>query len=309
MDRKVKVAQYGCGKMSLFLMRYVLEHGAELVAAFDMDPAVIGKDVGEHLGKEPMGLKISDAKEADAILKEKKPDVCVIATRSTMAELKEAFSVCAVNGVNAISTCEEALKIAERYHLTVTEQMRTLLSTETPKSLDNVETHITGSVRQLCIAAEEACKSLGYEPVVLTASLSCTARDAGVFLANISQYHADTTKSLAFIAGGETVVHLTGKGLGGRNQELALSAAPGIAGVKDAAVFSLGSDGTDGPTDAAGGYVDSATAAALKGQGIDPFAVLADNDSYHALEKCEGLIKTGATGTNVNDISVLLIKR
>lgn len=109
MDRKVKVAQYGCGKMSLFLMRYVLEHGAELVAAFDMDPAVIGKDVGEHLGKEPMGLKISDAKEADAILKEKKPDVCVIATRSTMAELKEAFSVCAVNGVNAISTCEEAL--------------------------------------------------------------------------------------------------------------------------------------------------------------------------------------------------------
>ena len=105
------------------------------------------------------------------------------------------------------------------------------------------------------------------------------------------------------------MVHLTGKGLGGRNQELALSAAPGIAGVKDAAVFSLGSDGTDGPTDAAGGYVDSATAAALKGQGVDPFAVLADNDSYHALEKCEGLIKTGATGTNVNDISVLLIKR
>ncbi len=207
------------------------------------------------------------------------------------------------------STCEEALKIADRYHLTVTEQMRTLLSTETPKSLDNVETHITGSVRQLCMAAEEACKRLGYEPVVLTASLSCTARDAGVFLANIAQYHADTTKSLAFIAGGETVVHLTGKGLGGRNQELALAAAPGIAGVKDAAVFSLGSDGTDGPTDAAGGYVDSATAAALKGQGIDPFAVLADNDSYHALEKCEGLIKTGATGTNVNDISVLLIKR
>ncbi len=207
------------------------------------------------------------------------------------------------------STCEEALKVADRYHLTLTGQMKELLATETPKSLDNVETHITGSVRQLCIAAEEVCRDLGYEPVVLTASLSCTARDAGVFLANIAQYHADTDKSLAFIAGGETVVHLTGKGLGGRNQELALAAAPGIAAVKDAAVFSLGSDGTDGPTDAAGGYVDSGTLAALKEQGIDPFAVLADNDSYHALEKCGGLIKTGATGTNVNDISVLLIKR
>ena len=146
-------------------------------------------------------------------------------------------------------------------------------------------------------------------PALLTASLSCTARDAGVFLANIAQYHADTDRSLAFIAGGETVVHLTGKGLGGRNQELALAAAPGLAAVRDAAVFSLGSDGTDGPTDAAGGYVDSGTLATLKAQGIDPFAVLADNDSYHALEKCGGLIKTGATGTNVNDISVLLIKR
>lgn len=109
MERKVKVAQYGCGKMSLYLMRYVLENGAELVAAFDLNPAVIGKDIGTHLGMSEMGIKISNAADADAILKETKPDVCVIATRSTMAELQEAFSVCARNGVNAISTCEEAL--------------------------------------------------------------------------------------------------------------------------------------------------------------------------------------------------------
>lgn len=205
------------------------------------------------------------------------------------------------------STCEEALKIADRYHLTLTGQMKELLATETPKSLDNVETHITGSVRQLCIAAEEVCRDLGYEPVVLTASLSCTARDAGVFLANIAQYHADTDKSLAFIAGGETVVHLTGKGLGGRNQELALAAAPGIAAVKDAAVFSLGSDGTDGPTDAAGGYADGDTFTALKAAGLDVHQVLADNDAYHALEAVGGLIKTGPTGTNVNDIAVGLL--
>ena len=109
MERKVKVAQYGCGKMSAFLMRYVIEKGGELVAAFDMNPAVIGKDVGEIIGIAPVGVKISNAADADTVIKSLKPDVCIIATRSTMAELKEAFTICAKNGVNAISTCEEAL--------------------------------------------------------------------------------------------------------------------------------------------------------------------------------------------------------
>lgn len=206
------------------------------------------------------------------------------------------------------STEEQARAVAEKYGLTLTEEMRALLAVETPKTLDNVETHITGSVRQLCLAAQEECTALGYESVVLTASLSCTAREAGVFLANIAQYHHGSGKKLAFLAGGETVVQLTGHGLGGRNQELALAAAPGIAGLSGAAVFSLGSDGTDGPTDAAGGYVDGSTAQTLREQGVDIFAVLRDNDSYHALEKTGGLIKTGPTGTNVNDIAALLLE-
>lgn len=206
------------------------------------------------------------------------------------------------------STEEQARAVAEKYGLTLTEEMRALLAVETPKSLDNVETHITGSVRQLCLAAQEECRALGYTPVVLTASLSCTAREAGAFLANIAQYHHGGGRKLAFLAGGETVVQLTGGGLGGRNQELALAAAPGIAGLSGAAVFSLGSDGTDGPTDAAGGYVDGSTAQALGEQGVDIFAVLKDNDSYHALEKTGGLIKTGPTGTNVNDIAAVLIE-
>lgn len=205
------------------------------------------------------------------------------------------------------STEAQARAVAEKYKLTLTEEMRALLAVETPKSLDNVETHITGSVRQLCAAGAEACRRLGYEPTVLTASLSCVAREAGTMLANMVQYHAGSGKKLAFLAGGETVVHLTGHGLGGRNQELALAAAPGIAGLK-AAVFSLGSDGTDGPTDAAGGYVDGTTAQRLQDQGVDIFAVLQDNDAYHALQKCDGLIMTGPTGTNVNDVSVLLIE-
>lgn len=109
MKRKVKVAQYGCGKMSKYLMRYVMEKGAELVAAFDMNPKVIGEDISTLVGCGPVGVAISSAADADSILKETKPDVCIIATRSTMEELKEAFSVCAQNGVNAISTCEESL--------------------------------------------------------------------------------------------------------------------------------------------------------------------------------------------------------
>ncbi len=203
------------------------------------------------------------------------------------------------------STTEDALRIVQKYHLTLTDTMQQLLLAETPKTLDNVETHITGSVRQLCVAAEKACRELGYETVILTDRLCCTARDAGVFLANIARYHDDGRK-IAFLAGGETVVHLTGHGLGGRNQELALAAAEGISGM-DACVFSLGSDGTDGPTDAAGGYVDGNTYNVLKSQGILISDVLQDNDAYHALKKCDSLIITGATGTNVNDISVLLI--
>ncbi|MEG1874101.1 MAG: glycerate kinase [Angelakisella sp.] len=207
------------------------------------------------------------------------------------------------------STCTQALEVVKKYRLELPDQALALLYQETPKVLDNVETAVTGSVRQLCRAAEECCLELGYQPVVLTASLCCTARDAGSFLATIAQYHSDTDHSLAFIAGGETVVQLTGKGMGGRNQELALAAAPGIAGLRDTLVFSLGSDGTDGPTDAAGGCCDGETAQQLAAQGIDIFTVLANNDSYHALERCGGLLKTGATGTNVNDLSVLLLRR
>lgn len=204
---------------------------------------------------------------------------------------------------------QKALEIVEKYQLKLSEQALALLKEETPKTLDNVETIITGSVRNLCSAAADACIELGYEPIFLTDQLACEAREAGAFLAAIAKSYQNTEKSLAFIAGGETVVHLTGKGLGGRNQELALAAADGIAGLKDTAVFSIGSDGTDGPTDAAGGYTDDKTKATLKEQGVDIYQVLVNNDAYHALQKSGGLIITGATGTNVNDVAVLLIRR
>ena len=205
------------------------------------------------------------------------------------------------------STCAQAISIAEKYQLKLTGQARELLAQETPKELNNVTTQITGSVRELCTAAAIASKELGYEPVILTDQLCCQAKEAGSFLASVLKTHANGGKKMAFLAGGETVVQLTGHGKGGRNQELALSAAAGIAGIPGAAVFSVGSDGTDGPTDAAGGYTDYETAAELKAQGIEIYQVLQDNDAYHALEKTGGLIITGPTGTNVNDVAVALL--
>ncbi len=205
------------------------------------------------------------------------------------------------------STCADALAIVKKYGLKLTDEALRLLGEETPKSLDNVTTQITGSVRELCQAASAQCEKMGYEPVLLTDMLSCEAREAGRFLGNILRTHAGSGKKIAYLAGGETVVHLTGKGLGGRNQELALAAAAEIAGLKGAAVFSVGSDGTDGPTDAAGGYADGDTARELSEAGLSISDVLADNDAYHALQKSGGLVVTGPTGTNVNDVAVALI--
>ena len=205
------------------------------------------------------------------------------------------------------STCEQAEAIAEKYQLKLSSQVQELLKQETPKTLSNVTTQITGSVRELCRAAQNEAEELGYETVLLTDELCCEAREAGSMLASILKTYARSEKRCCFIAGGETVVHLTGTGKGGRNQELALAAAPGIEGIANACVFSVGSDGTDGPTDAAGGYVDGSTMDCLRKQNMDVFTVLHQNDAYTALKATDGLIITGPTGTNVNDVAVALL--
>lgn len=206
------------------------------------------------------------------------------------------------------STKQEAIAICEKYGLELSPEEWALLQKETPKALPNSEAVISGSVRGLCEAASAICRELGYRPTVLTDRLCCEAREAGSFLGSIAASHAGKGEKLAFIAGGETVVHVTGPGLGGRNQELALGAAEQIAGCRNVLIFSLGSDGTDGPTDAAGGMVDGDTGKLLKQAGLSVSQVLKNNDAYHALQKIGGLIITGPTGTNVNDVSVALIQ-
>ena len=108
MDRKVRVVQYGTGKMSVYTMRYVYEKGAEIVGAFDVNPNVIGKDIGEIIGSENKGVIVSDAKDARKILEELKPDICIVTTMSLLADVEEPLMLCAELGINAITTCEEA---------------------------------------------------------------------------------------------------------------------------------------------------------------------------------------------------------
>lgn len=206
------------------------------------------------------------------------------------------------------ATSGDAKRVIEKYNLQLSRAAMSRLEEETPKMLNNVETCVTGSVRELCMAAADASYELGYKPIILTDHLDCEAREAGAFLAAVGRTHARDHQSKAYIAGGETVVHLTGTGKGGRNQELALAAAVGLSGIHNAAVFSVGSDGTDGPTDAAGGYVDGDTSAQLSAHGYTVYNVLQNNDAYHALQHTGGLIFTGATGTNVNDVAVLLLQ-
>ena len=208
------------------------------------------------------------------------------------------------------TTSADALKILKRYGIKIPESVRDALLLETPKALDNVETRITGNVNALCHSAMAAARDLGYAPLLLTTTLDCEARDAGALLAAVARQVKSSGEPVkppcAVILGGETVVHLKGKGRGGRNQELALSASRGIDGLKNTLIFSVGSDGTDGPTDAAGGMVTGAFCSECRRLGLSVDAGRDDNDAYTLLEAAGGLIVTGPTGTNVNDLTVLL---
>ena len=207
------------------------------------------------------------------------------------------------------STCAQAREIVRKYRLRLSPAALECLDRETPKTVENVHTQVIGSVRELCRAAAAKCEALGYRPQILTDRLDGEAREAGTMLARKANELSTGIGRTALIAGGETVVHLTGNGLGGRNQEIALAAAEELRGVRDAALISVGSDGTDGPTDAAGGYADGGTFDALLRRGVHIADVLRNNDAYHALDAVDCLIRTGPTGTNVNDVTVALIDR
>lgn len=210
------------------------------------------------------------------------------------------------------STCEDVRRIIRKYALSVPEHLLPLLEMETPKALSGVKTQITGNVSALCRAAADSARAQGYQPLLLTTTLDCEAREAGAMLTAIAREIRRTghpaSPPCAVIMGGETVVHVRGSGKGGRNQELALAAAKGIDGMEDVCIFAAGSDGTDGPTDAAGGIVTGEFARTARARGLSIDAALADNDAYTLLGEMDALVITGPTGTNVNDLYVLLMR-
>ncbi len=106
--KKIKAVQYGCGKMSMFTMKYMLEKGIEIVGAIDVNPDIVGKDIGEIIGREKLGITVTHEEEAVGLLEELKPDICIVTTRSLIGELEKPLILCASRGINAITTCEEA---------------------------------------------------------------------------------------------------------------------------------------------------------------------------------------------------------
>jgi len=186
---------------------------------------------------------------------------------------------------------------------------------ETPKpgdrSFENDYQIIVGSNSIAKAAAADCGRSLGYNTVVIPEPIIGEARDAAVRLCGLAEQIASgkgpVEPPALIVTGGETTVTISGNGKGGRNQEMALAAAIELEHLQNITFVSFGTDGTDGPTDAAGAIADSTTIRKAKAVGFDAQSYLANNDSYHFFQKLDDLIVTGPTGTNVMDIQLVFI--
>jgi glycerate 2-kinase len=222
------------------------------------------------------------------------------------------------------TTFKEAVQVLKKYSLwgKAPSTIKKILSDgekglipETPKADDEafekVCNVVVGNNRLASQAVCDFLKSAGLNTVLLTSTLEGEAKQVGTVLASIAREVTSSgnpaKKPSGIVAGGETTVVVTGKGKGGRNQEIALASALKLKGLKGVVVASLTTDGVDGPTDAAGAIVDSTTLSRAKKLGMIPEKFLAENDSYHFFAKLGDLIFTGPTGTNVNDITAAVV--
>ncbi len=207
------------------------------------------------------------------------------------------------------TTSFQCLEILKKYGITLDSEMTEIIKNETPKVIENATHIVSGSVSELVESGKRRALSLGYEVMVMDDGVTCDATEIAEKIGALADKYKDRESPLAIFFGGEVTIRVTGNGKGGRNQELALLCAEKIKDLENMAVFCIGSDGTDGPTDAAGGYVDSDSWGKIAKKGKTPREYLKNNDSYNALALCDGLIFTGATGTNVNDLYALLITK
>jgi glycerate 2-kinase len=213
----------------------------------------------------------------------------------------------------------DALAVLEKFGLTnlvpppVSERIRAGVAgeiPETPKSLERVQNLIVGSNQLALDAAAGAARGLGYRPLILSSFIEGETRDVAKVHAAIAKEVLSSGRPVkrpaCVISGGETTVTIKGNGLGGRNQEFALAAAMDIAAISGVLMLSGGTDGSDGPTNAAGALCDGTTIARAEKLGLNAADFLARNDSYHFFEPLGDLIKTGPTGTNVMDVRLAL---
>ncbi len=225
------------------------------------------------------------------------------------------------------TTFKKAWDIIEKYNLInqLPDSVRTHLEEGVKGRIEDtlkLEDPIFGKVNNFIIGnnllalktAQEEAKRLGYNTLILTSRVRGEAREVAQVVASIAQeieiYNLPIKKPACFLMGGETTVTLRGKGKGGRNQELALAALIAMEKVrKDYVIVSCGTDGTDGPTDAAGGMVDYEVTKNAVNLQLNPLTYLEENNAYPFLQKTGGLIKTGPTGTNVMDIILALIPK
>ena len=215
------------------------------------------------------------------------------------------------------TTLDDAMDILARYGIDPPQSVSEHLQKghETPKpgdaAFDKLTNVVVGGGRLTSEAAVEKARELGYAPLLLSTHFTGDARDVADLHAAVVREILESGNPLpapcALVSGGEATVVVRGEGHGGPNQEFALTLAIELEGVEGWAALAVDTDGTDGPTDAAGGMVNGATAAAIRDNGVDPVAALEENDSYGALEAAGALVKSGPTGTNVNDLRVVLV--
>ena len=184
---------------------------------------------------------------------------------------------------------------------------------ESPSEIDNCINKIISSNRLYREQLSTFASELGYHPIIIPRDVTGEAKnEALILIDSINKYTAESDeKSLALISGGETVVNMKGSGKGGRNQELALSFLANHSNIQTNRkwiLLSVGTDGIDGPTDAAGGIIDSSSIEKMKELNLDISSYLENNDSYNFLSNVDSLYKTGPSGTNVADIQLILIK-
>ena len=215
------------------------------------------------------------------------------------------------------TTLEDAQRVLDRYEIKPPQSVVDHLERghETPKpgdtAFEKLTNVIVGGGRLTATAAAEKARELGYEPLLLSTYVTGEAQGAAGLHAAIVKEILESSNPLAppcaVVSGGEATVVVHGEGMGGPNQEFALALAVELEGVEGWAALAVDTDGNDGPTDAAGGLVTGESAAAIREGGVDPDETLAENDAYHALEAGDALVFTGSTGTNVNDLRVVLI--